>query len=243
MTTTIDRSSPVPLYYQLKQILVAKIDSNEWQLGDIIPSEQELQDTFQLSRTTVRQALAELVNEGRLSRQRGRGTFITKPKFAHDPNLRPDTVGYIQQVGLTPGWRVLSADWADEVPEGVRERLQLDKVKRIFRIHRLRLADNEAIGYHFAYLPEYVVRYLNLDALSEGGSMRYLRSLPQMEASHTMRTIEATLANGPEVALLGAVKGEPILTIERLITTTDGEPIELLWAAYRGDRFKYQITL
>lgn len=241
--TTVDRSSPIPLYFQLKQILLEQIDSEVWQPGDLIPGEQELQDTYGLSRTTVRQTLADLVNEGRLHRQRGRGTFVTQPKFSHDPNVRPGAEGYIQSEGLEPGWEILSTDWVDHPPEGVRKRLQIDDNVRIYRIHRLRLANNETIGYHYAYIPEPFVPQLNLEKLSEGGSLRYLRDLPQMANSIAQRTIEATIANGPEIEKLGASPGEAILTIERLILADDGTPLELLWAAYLGDRFKYQVTL
>jgi GntR family transcriptional regulator len=243
MTTTIDRTSPIPLYYQLKQILLEQIDAGQWRPGDLIPGEQELQDTYGLSRTTVRQTLADLANEGLLNRQRGRGTFITRPKFAHDPKVRPGAEGYIQSEGLVPGWQVISADWTDQPPEGVRDLLKIGQETPIFRIHRLRLANNDPIGYHFAYVPEPYANNLNLEKLTEGGSLRYLRDLPQMNNSVAQRTIEATLANGPEVSLLGAAPGEPILTIERIILAQDGTPIELLWAAYRGDRFKYQVTI
>ena len=243
MSINVDRTSPIPLYFQLKQILLQQIDQGEWQPGDLIPGEQELQDTFGLSRTTVRQTLAELVNEGRLHRQRGRGTFVTRPKFAHDPNVRPGAAGYLQSEGLTPGWQVISADWAAEPPDGVRERLKINDDVPVFRTHRLRLANNEPIGYHFAYVPESFVSQLNLEKLTEGGSLRYLRDVPQMHNSVAQRTIEATAANGPEIELLGAAPGEPILTIERIILADDGTPIELLWAAYLGDRFKYQVTI
>ena len=241
--TTIDRSSPIPLYYQLKQIILEQIESGEWQPGDLISGEQELQDTYGLSRTTVRQTLAELVNEGRLHRQRGRGTFVTQPKFSHDPKVRPGAEGYIQSEGLTPGWQVLSTSWIEEPPEGVRGRLQIADNVNVFRIHRLRLANNKPIGYHFAYIPKPFVDQLNLDKLDEGGSLRYLRDLPQMHNSVAQRTIEATTANGPEIEMLNAAPGEAILTIERIVLAEDGTPIELLWAAYLGDRFKYQVTI
>ncbi|MCA9952157.1 MAG: GntR family transcriptional regulator [Anaerolineales bacterium] len=242
MSLTIDRSSPVPLYFQLKQILLSKIENGEWQPGDLIPSEQELQDSYGLSRTTVRQTLSDLVNAGRLHRQRGRGTFITNPKFAHDPLVRPGATDYIQQEGLEPGWRLISADWA-EPPEGVRERLHIGKKVRVFRVHRLRLANNEPIGYHFAYIPETIEPQINKEMFTEGGSLRYLRNVAQMHDSIAERTIEAMSANGPEIEMLGVKAGDPILAIERIITAVDGTPIELLWAAYRGDRFKYRVTL
>lgn len=242
MTTTIDRSSPIPLYFQLKQILSEKIQEEEWQAGDMIPSEQELQDLYGLSRTTVRQTLADMVNEGMLSRHRGRGTFVARKKMTHDPVNRLGASDYMEQQGITPGWEVIEKGWV-EPPEGVRERLKLGEDAPVYRIHRMRLADGQPIGYHFAYLPEFVVPHINEDALTDGASLRYLRAAPQMEGSLAHRSIEATIADDPEVQMLNVKPGHPILAIERTITAVDGTVIELLWAAYRGDRFKYQITI
>jgi GntR family transcriptional regulator len=239
---TVNRASPIPLYYQLKQILVSKIDSQEWKSGDLIPSEQELQDTYSLSRTTVRQTLADMVNEGLLTRHRGRGTFVASKKMTHDPIRRLGASDYMEQQGITPGWQVVQHGWT-EPPEGVRERLHLPDNAPVYRIHRLRLADGEPIGYHFAYLPELIVPYINEAALTEGGSLRYLRAAPQMTDSTVHRAIEATIADKPEIDMLGIPAGHPILAIERTITAVDGTIIELVWAAYRGDRFKYQITI
>ena len=98
--TVLDRNSPIPLYYQLKNVLLTKIQQSEWQAGDLIPSEQELQETFGLSRTTVRQTLSELVNEGWLSRHRGRGTFVTHPTMTHNPIRRLGASEYLEQQGF-----------------------------------------------------------------------------------------------------------------------------------------------
>lgn len=240
--TVLDRNSPIPLYFQLKNILLRKIEQAEWEAGELIPSEQELQDMYGLSRTTVRQTLSELVNEGRLNRHRGRGTFVSPPQMTHNPAQRLGATEYLAQQGIETGWQLLSADWA-EPPKGVRQRLKLGEQVRVYRIHRLRLANQETIGYHYAYLPEAIVPYINQAKLTEGGSLRYLRDAPQMADSLAHRTIEAVNAEVPEVEQLQAQLGDPILAIERLIVAADGTPLELLWAAYRGDRFKYQITI
>ncbi|MCP5101204.1 MAG: GntR family transcriptional regulator [Chloroflexi bacterium] len=240
--TILDRNSPIPLYYQLKNILLAKIETAVWQPGDLIPSELELQEKYELSRTTVRQTLSELVNDGWLNRHRGRGTFVTRPKMTHDPVRRLGATEYLQQQGIQPGWRLISADWATPA-DTVYTRLKVRDSEKIYRIHRLRLANKEPIGFHYAYLPAFMVAYINEDALNQGGSLRYLRSAPQMEGSLAHRSIEATLADDAEINQLGSGKGDPILAIERIILAADDTPIELLWAAYRGDRFKYQISI
>ena len=101
----IDRNSHLPLYIQLKQRLMEQIRLGEWKPGEKIPTEEEIQQTFDVSRTTVRQAMREIELEGKITRQPGRGTFVTQPKFMEGPNafeleLQP---AFIQALGFAQG--------------------------------------------------------------------------------------------------------------------------------------------
>ncbi|MDW8325283.1 MAG: GntR family transcriptional regulator [Anaerolineales bacterium] len=244
MTTRVldlDRNSPVPLHYQLRQMLLAKIESGEWKPGDLIPSEPELQELYGLSRTTIRQALSELVFEGRLTRHRGKGTFVAAGKFTHSPN-RLGLTHRLEEQGIRPGWRVLDERQV-VAPAAVREALRINGRPLVTRIRRLRLADEEPIGIHTVYLPEAIAAQINRAALQEGESLRYLSHLPQMQGSRAHRTIEAVAATKADAKLLNVKPGSPILQIERVVVAADGTPLEYLQARYRGDRFKYQITL
>lgn len=235
---TIDRTSPLPLYYQLKQILMEKIQGEEWHAGAMIPSEQELQDTYGLSRTTVRQTLTEMVFEGLLTRQRGRGTFVSPSKLTHNPDKRMGLSQAMLQQGIQPGWRVLEKTWV--IPNS-KVQTELNISSKVFQIRRLRLADQEPIGHHSAYVPETIARYVQEDALLAGESSQYLQNAPQMQDSYARRTIEAVAADEVDANLLGIEEDAPILQIERVIFAPDGTPIEFMQARYRGDRFKYQI--
>jgi GntR family transcriptional regulator len=240
MTSDIDRSSPVPLHYQLKQILLSKIEQNEWQAGDMFPTEQELQNSYQLSRTTVRQTLLDLTAEGWLVRQRGRGTFVTRPKFTHSPEEHHGLTDQLLRQGITPGWKVVARDWVQPAPE-VRAALKLGPEERAYLLCRLRLADAEPIGYHRAFLPEAVAPLIDHGALETGESLRYLKQLPQMHNSRARRTIEAVAAGELETTWLGMEPGAPVLLVERVLAAADGTPLEFLQAHYRGDRFRYQV--
>lgn len=242
MTPPIDRSSPIPLYFQLKQILLEKIDHAEWGAGDLIPSEQELQETYGLSRTTVRQTLSEMVNEGLLDRQRGRGTFVTAPKFTHNPGDRQGVSDYLRQQGIEPGWQVLQKGW-EVAPKEISEKLLLPTDSEVYSVHRLRLANGEAIGYHTAYVPPAAAKHINENSLEDGGSLNYLTGAPRLSTSKATRSIEATLATEDDHRWLGIGVGDAILHIERVVLAEDGTPLEYLLAFYRGDRFKYQITI
>jgi GntR family transcriptional regulator len=238
----IDRNSPLPLHYQLKQLLLQKIDSGEWGVGALIPSELELQETYGLSRTTVRQALMDLVFEGRLIRERGRGTFVAPPKMTHSPEERRGLTQFMTEQGIKPGWRILEQGWVEATPE-VAEKLAVAPKARVYRIHRLRLANDEPIGSHVAYVPEIFAGQVDAEALKDGESTRYLGHVPQIQNSRAHRTIEAVAALEADARQLGVNPGTPILQIERVTLAPDGTPIEFLQARYRGDRFKYQITL
>ena len=239
--TRIDRSSPLPLYSQLKAILLQKIEL-EWRPGELIPGESALEETCGLSRITVRQALAELVNEGYLYRQRGRGTFVTRTKFTHDPAQRLALTDAMRQPCVTPGWRVLDSGTCEATKE-TAEQLGVEAGSSIFILKRLRLADEEAIGFHLAFVPHTQVRHIDEAALDKDGSLYYLRNAPGMAGSKAHRTLEARGAGESIAKHLNIELDAPVLHIERVTVAVDGTPIELLSATYRGDRFKYTISI
>jgi len=236
----VDRSSPLPLHYQLKQHLLEKIEAGEWKPNDLIPSEQELQNSFGLSRITVRQALSDLVYEGLLIRERGRGTFVAPPKMTHSPEERRSLTEFMMEKGIKPGWQIIEKGFIEANKE-VAANLKLPHKTRVYRIRRLRLAAEEAIGQHTAYLPEAVSGQINEAGLLEGGSLNYISHIPQMATSHATRSIEAVAASDLDVKLLHMSLGSPVLMIQRVVLSASGEPLEFLQARYRGDRFKYQI--
>lgn len=239
---SVDRSSPVPLYAQLKRILLGQLQRRRFEPGERIPSENALEDMYGLSRITVRQALAELVNEGFLDRQQGRGTFVTRPKFTHDPTRRLALTDTMIEQGVAPGWRVLGIERIP-APDEVAERLELAAGASVHRLERLRLADSEVIGHHLAYVPDAFARYVDEYAHAEGGSLHYLRNLPALASSKAHRTLEALAGDEGVARRLAAEPGAPILRIERVVVAVDGTPLEFMRASYRGDRFKYRISL
>jgi GntR family transcriptional regulator len=236
----IERESPVPLYYQLKQLLAERISSGEWRSGDMLPTEEQLQEQYGLSRTTVRQALKELEVEGLISRHRGRGTFVSRPKFSHSPDPRFNLTAYLIEQGMRPGWRVLSAGWVQATSE-VAERLAVDKSVRLYRLRRLRLANDEPIGYHIAHVIPALGQAIDDRRLDQGGSLDYLRATGLLDQSLANRTIEAILASDEVARRLDVLKGSPILMIRRLVFNASGDPVEDMRAMYRGDRFQYRV--
>jgi GntR family transcriptional regulator len=228
------RSSQLPLYRQLKQLLVDRIERGEYRPGDLIPGEHELQDSFRLSRTTVRQAMQELERAGYVTRHRGRGTFVAEAPRAG--------VGHsLHAQGLRGGLRLLAADTVP-APDDVAARLQLPPGSQVFRSRRLRLADDQPIGYLVAHVSAELSAEIDPTRLADDGSLDYLRGGGVLAGSRAERTLEAALADIHAAEALGIAPGEPVLKIHRLLVAADGRPLEDSCGTYRGDRFRYRVA-
>jgi GntR family transcriptional regulator len=237
---TIERQSPVPLYYQLKQLLSDRISSGEWAPGDMLPTEEALQEQYGLSRTTVRQALKEMEYEGLISRHRGRGTFVSQPKISHSPDPHFNLTTYLTEQGMRPGWRVISAGWVPASAEAA-EGLAVEVGTQVYRLRRLRLANDEPIGFHIAHAISALGDLVDESRLDQDGSLDYLRATGRLAHSYAHRTIEAILASDEVARHLNIVKGSPILMIRRRVFNSADVPVEVMRAMYRGDRFQYRV--
>ncbi len=236
----VDRASPLPLYHQLYQVLLAKIEKGEWKPGAMTPAEKVLSAQYDLSRTTVRQAMHQLVLDGYLTRRQGLGTFVTQPKMRHGPQRPFGISGYLRAHGLQPGWRLLGMEQV-KPPIKVAAALGISENKQVLCVRRLRLANDEAIGLHTTYVPFPLADNIKPEFMTQGdSSLYYLESLGVM-LSESHRIIEAVPARKDEARLLNVKEGSPLLMIQRTTTSADGKPVEFLRSVYRGDRFEYYV--
>src|SRR2546426_12519287 len=140
----IYRNSPLPRYYQLKEIMRERVRAGEWQPGDLIPSERELGETYGISRMTARQAITDLVNEGLFYREQGKGTFVSQNKITQQLIRLTGFTEDIRARGQRPGTKVISAEM-HPADEATAEKLRIDHGTPIFRLQRLRLVDEESV--------------------------------------------------------------------------------------------------
>src|SRR5947208_1741224 len=152
---TLERSNPLPLYYQLKEVLKEQIHAGHLAPHTSIPSEPELVNNYHVSRATVRQALAELVHEGLLYRQHGKGTFVCEPRVQQTSQTASGLISFTQELqrrGKRPGGFLLVSELV-RGSETVRKQLCLTDTDQAIRLERLRTADGIPISYEVDYLP------------------------------------------------------------------------------------------
>lgn len=235
----IDRNSPLPLYYQLKELLLSKIQKGELKPGQQLPTEEDIQQKYEVSRTTVRQALRELELDGRINRYAGRGTFVSEPKVQEGTEAFDLEISELQEQGLQLVWKVI---FAEEVPapEWVAAKLQITPGTKTFCLKRLRIANESAIGYVISYVAEEFMDKVDLSRAEQGGTMAYLTGI-SLERFMAERVVEALPAERDVARILGIDPGTPVLVLNRILRSPDAKPMELFKGIYRGDRFRYHI--
>lgn len=244
MKPKLDKNLPIPLYYQLVQYLTEKIESGELKPGDTFYSERELAEQFGISRMTVRQALQHLVNEGRIIREQGRGTFVAEPKI-NQPLIRLTSFSEdMRRLGKKPGAKVIEVN-VMEADAKIRELLQLDSSGnvQVLELTRVRTADDRPIALETTHLP--LSRFPELAEQDFDGVSLYrlLEEKYGVVAVSATQTIEVGIPNEHEINLLQLSPGVPVLLLKRITRDASGVPFEYVKAIYAGDRYRFQADL
>lgn len=238
----LDRKNPLPLYHQLREIIVDMIHEGELKPGDTFWTEEELERMYSVSRTTIREAVRTLSQDGYLVLQQGKRTLVTKAKVTRGfPGLTSFTED-MKKRGVVPGARLLGFDII-VAPPSVVEKLKLEKDQKVVQLNRQMLADNEPIGYHIVYLSLHVWEKLNIEPeyLNNRSLYETLEGKGGFILSEADESIEVGYADKETAKVLMIKKGAPILIMNRVVYTSEGVPIEDAINVYRTDRYKYEI--
>lgn len=237
----IDRDSRVPLYFQLKGVLEQQIRDGMWALHERIPTENELMNQYQVSRTTVRLALTALVNEGLLRRQQGKGTFVARSRIAQSLDSLAGFVEILEQQGLKPRIEVLAIGREEASPE-VQRHLDLSVDSNVVVVERRVSVNGGPLFWSRTYLPADLGAVPRREELRTQTLFHWLETVGYKPAE-AWQTMAARAATRQEAARLGLKQGAPVMVIGRTAYAAGGRPLEHSRAVYRSDRYEYQIRL
>ncbi len=207
--------------------------------GDAVPPERELAARFGVSRETVRQALHELLVEGRIER-RGRGTVVSRPKLVQPLSLRSYTEG-ARERGRIPSRELVT--WEDvDATTDVAQGLAIPPGDGVMHLERVLLADGQRIGLESSYLPRYRFGHLT-ETFDPATSLYAAIRAGGVQFGSAVERIETALPSPREAALLQSTTAMPMLLLNRRSLDTEGRPIEMVRALYRGDRVAFETLL
>lgn len=237
----INKKSRIPLYYQLMDIIVKMIEVENLKENDKLPSERELCEQYDVSRSTVRQAIQELEKEGYIYREHGKGTFVSPKK------LKQDLLGFysfteeMKKMGKKPTSKVLNFK-VIKCNEKIAKKMKLEIGDKVYEFTRLRLADNEPMMLETSYVP--CNRFLDLTKKELQEKPMYDIFTGKYDASFTRaeEIFQSVLTRRFEAELLKYSEDFPSMMIER-ITYEKDVIIEYTKGIVRGDRFKFHVIL
>lgn len=242
----LDRKGSVPLYEQIKNIIEQQIKNGELKEGEKIPSERELCEIYDVSRITVRQAIALAENEGLLYRSQGMGTFVAKPKIKQELTRVNTFETSLAQHGFVASTKLLKAE---ATPNSIylAKLLDIPISEKIFNLQLMGLGDEEPIVYYNSYFSYYLGQKMHKTALDASQKNKPFSTLDlyasQSDVTPTQieQTYEATVSDESLSDVLKVPQRSPIFSVTSIVYAHD-KPIEYREAFYRGDKYKFFIT-
>lgn len=238
---TINKKSKIPLYYQLMDIIIEKIESGEFKPSDKLPSERVLVETYAVSRATVRQAIQELEMEGYVYKEHGKGTFVSVEKFKQDLLQFYSFTEEMKEIGKEPSSRVLNFEIIN-INKKLAQKMDLHVDQKVYKFIRLRLADNEPMMLETSYLPYDHFPSLSERELEDKPMYDIFREKYSVTFNKAEETFQATSVRESEANYLNVEINSPGILLERY--TYEGDSIiEYTISVARGDKFKFHVKL
>lgn len=231
-----------PLYARLEARIATGIAEGDFLVGSRLPTEDDLIERFNVSRTTVRKAIQNLAGRGLVEIRRGTGTFVTLPRITQELTELTGFVEDMQALGHAPTARLIDRTVV-AAGEDVARQLALATGTRVMRIRRVRLANGVAVSYDESFLPleigEKIVTH-DLEAEPIFALLEQRYGVPLVEAEYRL---EAASANRDVAAALGVEAGSPVFVIERTSYSAGDTPVDYEKLHYRGDLIRFATRL
>lgn len=237
VTSMLDKQSAIPIYIQIEEFLKEQIMQGVYPVKSLIPSERDLSDFFGVSRMTVRQSITNLVKDGLLYREKGRGTFVAEEKMEQPLNGLTSFTEDMKARGFSPGTKLVYFSQV-KVDAQIAVKLKLTSDASVHKIVRVRYADDTPMAIERSYLPVNLLPNLTEDAL-QGSLYSYIEKDEKLVIGQATQRMEASLAKNEDAEYLQISLPAAVVLIERVSTLEDGQPFEVVRSTYRADRYKF----
>lgn len=239
----VAKNSPVPKYYQLKEILKEMIENEELKPGDSIPTEMELCGYHEVSRMTARKAIQCLVYEGLLYREQGRGTYIAHPKEKRNVSQLLSFTEEMRARGEELKNKVLLFE--EKAPnKKILKLLNFDKsTDLVYEIKRLRIVSGIPVAIESAHIPNSIAPGLLKEDIERNSLYNLLENKYAVKLSYGKQSVEPVILTSYECDLLGINENKLGLLFERVTYSENNQAIEYTKSIYRSDIYKLEQTL
>jgi GntR family transcriptional regulator len=226
----------VRLHHQIQRVLRSKIESGEWAPDERMPTEMALVERFQVSRSTIREALSSLTRDGLIVRHRGRGSFVAPPRPAP---ARPGMVTNVL-LGYDAEIRVVAAETAP-APSHVTPWLDVGRGAPIKRFVRVEVVDGAPLAIVVNYMHEALGGRIRPRDLTRLTMLELLRDRLGIRLGVIREQLEARLPDDEVASLLGIDLTQPVLVLRLIVNDAHGRCLQVSEAFYRADRYRYEM--
>jgi GntR family transcriptional regulator len=236
-----------PLYKQLIAYFKEKIESGEWAVGEQIPSERELCKQFDVSRITVRQAIAEAEKEGLLQAVQGKGTFVAKPKIHQELQQITSFKETMAMWGMVPRTKVFRIE-SEPADLTIASVLGMTEGEPVVHLELVGYGDQLPMVYYHSTFSHRIGILLAEEAkkLEEAGEGFSTYDLYEKAGLEKPGMVKQTYEVGTASALIGErlqiPEGQPLFRVTSIFSSIAEQPLEFRTAYYRGDKYKFYIT-
>ena len=236
LMSKLSLETDIPLYYQLVNIIKRNITAGTLKPGDVLPSESEMCKSFDISRSTVRQAVSMLEDEGLVVRKQGRGTYVAQPKVHRKTQQLYSFTSEMSSLGLTPSSRLVEYEVMEPTPDIVKMLELSNPSTMVYKFSRIRYMDDEALILETSFYPQYLYPNLTRPMLERN-------SFYSLLLEQGITPYEAVVLNRREAEILGCKPGSSAFAVQRVTRMENGQPYEFTQSLIRGDRVKLDVHL
>lgn len=230
------------MYAQIQSQLLSLIQAGTLGPGDLLPSEEQLSRIFGVSRMTARQALQTLKTQGVAARNKGQGTYVSRPPVEQDISHLCGFTAEMRALGIKAASRVLHSGVITG-PEKITSVFGLAADSPVFHLQRVRMSDGIPLAIEEIHLPAH--RFPGIERLSFANRSLYetMSERYKIRLGRVDEILEARAATRREADLLSIPIRSALLVITRTLWTVDGAAVETAHSVYRGDRYRAAVRI